>query len=169
VEHTGKGAKVLVPEDNTIDVAHRDALLEVAATFRPTIPLEGSAWVGAQTLLPKDVLRHALVVPRLIAPHPNVGLGTPITPEQAVALLLKGDLARFDYFARQHTAVPSLDEAAASEDWAWRFVGALGHRLLTGDSSKLEQVADDEAATLAQRVAATIVVAASLIEQEIRT
>lgn len=164
VEHTGKGAKVFIPKDNTIDVAHRDALLEVAATFRPTIPLEGSAWVGTQTLPPKDVLRHALVVPRLIAPHPNAGLGTPITPEQGVALPLKGDWARFDYFARQHTAVPSLEEASASDDWAWRFVGALGHRLLTGEIDKLKQVVGDGSAALAQRVAATIVTSATLIE-----
>jgi Domain of unknown function (DUF4365) len=46
VQRTGVGAKILVPRQNTIDVAHRDALLWVAATARAGIPLEGSAWAA---------------------------------------------------------------------------------------------------------------------------
>jgi hypothetical protein len=69
----GQGAKVLVPKADTIDDQHRDALLGVAASTRPAVTWERSAWVGAASLAPRDLLRHALVVPRLIAPHPNAG------------------------------------------------------------------------------------------------
>jgi len=165
VQRTGAGAKILVPRQNTIDVAHQDALLRVAATARAGIPLEGSAWAGAQSLLPKDVLRHALVVPRLVAPHPNAGLDKPVTAEQAVALLLEGHVARLGHFAHKHPGVPTLAEANASPDWAWRFAGALGDRLLSGGIDTLRRVADDKAATLAQRVAATVALAAGLVDR----
>jgi hypothetical protein len=79
VKSTGKGAKILVLKENKIDVAHREPLLRIAATTRSGLPLEGSAWTGPETLLPKDLLRHALIVPRLVAPHPNAGYDTPVT------------------------------------------------------------------------------------------
>jgi hypothetical protein len=47
---TGKGAKVLVQKANTIDDAHQDALLKVAATVRAGVAWEGSAWIGAAAM-----------------------------------------------------------------------------------------------------------------------
>jgi hypothetical protein len=61
VQPTGKGAKILVLKENTLDAAHRDALLQVAASTRSGLPLEGSVWTGVASLLPKDRLRHALI------------------------------------------------------------------------------------------------------------
>jgi hypothetical protein len=43
---TGIGAKILVPLTNTVDEGHRQALLDVAASQRPRIELEGTAWGG---------------------------------------------------------------------------------------------------------------------------
>ncbi|MFZ2112880.1 MAG: DUF4365 domain-containing protein [Solirubrobacteraceae bacterium] len=76
---TGEGAKILVPKSNTVDAAHRDELLAVAATQRSIGGWEGTAWVGTISLPPRDRLRHALLVPRLVAPHPNAGREEPIT------------------------------------------------------------------------------------------
>lgn len=68
VVDTGRGAKILVPRTATLDDQHFDDLLAVAVTARPAIALEGTAWTGAQPPASKDVLRFAMVVPRLVAP-----------------------------------------------------------------------------------------------------
>jgi hypothetical protein len=161
---TGKGAKILVPKDNTIDTAHSGALLQVAATARTGISLEGSVWTGAASLLPKDRLRHALVVPRLIAPHPNTGFDTPVSPVQAVALLTEARLPAFQHFATKHADVPALAEAGQSPDWGWRLVSALGHRLTTGEFDQLQALLDQDTPDRPERAALTIIVAAELME-----
>ena len=161
---TGKGAKTFVPKENTIDTAHREALLQVAATARAGISLEGSVWTGAASLLPKDRLRHALVVPRLIAPHPNTGFDAPVSPVQAVALLTEARLAAFRYFATKHADVPALADAVQSPDWCWRLVGALGHRLTTGERDQLQALLDEGTPDGPERAALTVIVAAELME-----
>jgi Domain of unknown function (DUF4365) len=161
---TGKGAKILVPKENTIDAAHRDALLQVAATARAGISLEGSAWTGVVSLLPKDRLRHALVVPRLIAPHPNLGFDDPVSPVEAIALLTEARLAALQHFAMKHADVSTLADAVHSPDWGWRLVGALGHRLSTGELSQLQALLDEDTTDATGRAALTVVVAAELME-----
>jgi hypothetical protein len=160
----GKGAKVLVPAANTVDGDHREALLAVAATIRSRVAWEGSAWVGAASLVPSDLLRHALIVPRVIAPHPNAGIATPVTAEQAVALLVNGRADDIGRYAETHAEVPSLSEAKESPDWRWRFVGALGHRIATGEVGELLSAAAD-APDPATRVAATVTAASGLLEE----
>ena len=160
----GKGAKVLVPAANTVDGDHREALLAVAATIRSRVAWEGSAWVGAASLVPSDLLRHALIVPRVIAPHPNAGIATPLTAEQAVALLVNGRADDIDRYAEAHAEVPSLSEAKESSDWRWRFVGALGHRIATGEVGELLSATAD-APDPATRAAATVAAASGLLEE----
>jgi hypothetical protein len=163
VVSTGKGAKILVPATQTVDEAHRQALLDIASVTRPQPAWEGSAWAGAPTLARRDVLRHALIAPRLVAPHPNIGPTTPISPGQAVAMLVQARILDLEEYARRHPSVPSLDEARESSDWAWRFFGALGHRVTTGEVDGLRALID-EAPTEADRSAATVVAVAGLIE-----
>lgn len=165
VQSTGKGAKLMVPRANTIDEAHLDALLEVAATPRPRIEFEGSLWTGLASLAPRDLMRHALVVPRLVAPHPNAGHGAPLTPPQAIALLAQARIRDFERFADAHSSVPSLNEASQSSEWSWRFVGALGDRVTTGIIDKLLQVVAD-APDPPTSAAATVTAAAALLEDE---
>jgi hypothetical protein len=160
----GKGAKLLVPAANTVDGEHREALLAVAATIRSRVAWEGSAWAGAASLVPSDLLRHALIVPRVIAPHPNAGIATPLTAEQAVALLVNGRADDIDRYAEAHAEVPSLSEAKESSDWRWRFVGALGHRIATGEVGELLSAAAD-APDPAARAAATVAAASGLLEE----
>jgi hypothetical protein len=160
----GKGAKVLVPAANTVDEDHREALLAVAATIRSRVAWEGSAWAGAASLVPSDLLRHALIVPRVIAPHPNAGIAKPVTAEQAVALLVKGRADDIDRYAEAYTEVPSISEAKESPDWRWRFVGALGHRIATGETGELLSAAAD-APDPATRVAATVTAASGLLDE----
>jgi Domain of unknown function (DUF4365) len=161
---TGKGVKILVPAANTVDVVHREALLAVAATIRSRVAWEGSAWAGAASLVPRDLLRHALIVPRVIAPHPNAGTATPLTPEQAVALLVNGRTDDIGGFATAHAAVPSLTEAKESPEWRWRFVGALGRRVASGEVDELLSAVAD-APDAATRAAATVTAASALVEE----
>jgi len=52
VESTGKGAKILVPVGQTIDHEHLDDLLDVAASHKPVIGLQGTAWAASASNLP---------------------------------------------------------------------------------------------------------------------
>jgi hypothetical protein len=107
VQSTGKGAKILVPADQTINRERLDDLLAVAASHKPVIGLEGTAWAAnASNIAPARRLRHALLVPRLVAPHRNTGLGAAIGPEQAVGLLAQGRVRDLGIFADRHDAVP---------------------------------------------------------------
>ncbi|MGY1793074.1 DUF4365 domain-containing protein [Geodermatophilus sp. SYSU D00525] len=161
---TGKGAKVLVPAANTVDDAHRDDLLRVAASKRSGGTWEGSAWSGDRSVPATALLRHALIVPRLIAPHPNADREQPITPAQALALLVQGRLADLTRRSEQHAEVPSWEEATGSINWDWRFVGAMGTRVMSEDFEPLALAARD-APDPARRTAATVAAAASMLEQ----
>ncbi|MFF3671847.1 DUF4365 domain-containing protein [Microtetraspora malaysiensis] len=164
VVSTGKGAKILVPAQNTVDERHLTALLAVAASPRPKYELEGTSWAGATALPPRHQLRHALIVPRLIAPHPNLGFDQPIGPEQALGLLVQARLRAYEAFAERHDCVPWLAEAATSPNWRWRFVAAVGQHLMTGESSHLLATVED-APNEACRAAAAVVTAAGMIEK----
>jgi hypothetical protein len=169
VESTGKGAKILVPAGQTIDQDHLDELLGVAASYKPVIGLQGTAWAAsASNLPPARRLRHALLVPRLVAPHPNTGFGTVIGPEEAVALLTQGRVRHLEEFIRRHDAVPGLDEAASSKDWRWRFVAALGRLFVHGDRNAVVATITD-APNPASRAAAWVVTACTLMDAERHT
>jgi hypothetical protein len=166
IESTGKGAKILVPASQTIDPEHLDDLLAVAASHKPVISLEGTAWAASATnIAPARRLRYALLVPRLVAPHRNTGFGTAIDPEQAIALLAQGRVRDLSIFADKHNAVPALDEAASSKDWRWRFVAALGRLLIDNDRSAVAASIDD-APNPAWRAAACVVTACALMDAE---
>jgi hypothetical protein len=166
IESTGKGAKILVPANQTIDPEHLDDLLAVAASHKPVISLEGTAWAASATnIAPARRLRYALLVPRLVAPHRNTGFGTAIDPEQAVALLAQGRVRDLFIFADKHSAVPNLDEAASSKDWRWRFVAALGRLLIDNDRSAVTASIGD-APNRACRSAACVVTACALMDAE---
>ncbi len=160
---TGEGAKILVPKSNTIDAAHLDELLAVAATQRSIGGWEGTAWVGTISLPPRDRLRHALLVPRLVAPHPNAGREEPITACQAVALLAQVRFNDLRAFAERYDSVPTLSEAADSPDWQWRYVAALGRWIKSEDLDGL-LAAVQGAPGPEERAAATVSAACALIE-----
>lgn len=166
VTGTGRGAKLLVPAANRVDEAHRDALLRVAASKRTGGAWEGSAWTGAAAVPPSALLRHALIVPRLIAPHPNIGHSHQVNAFQAVALLVQARLADLRSQCERHDSMPSLEDAGDSDDWNWRFFGALGRRVTTGEHQALAQRVSD-APDAARRAAAAVAAAATLLEDSL--
>ena len=166
VKSTGTGAKILVPAHQTIDFKHLDQLMAVAASHKPALSLEGTAWTaGVKQVTPGRLLRYALLVPRLIAPHPNSGFTEPIAPEEAVALLAQGRIRDVDLFAEQHPKVPSLANAAKHRDWRWRFVAAFGGWMTGTGFREFDKLA---AATRdpSRRSAARVAMACGLIEAE---
>lgn len=105
-----------------------------------------------------------MMVPRLVAPHPNAGDSDGLTPEQGLALLVQVRIRDYQRFAAAHTKVPSLDLAARSRNWRWRLVGAFGKWLLEEDSGDLVDLIDS-APDPAARSAATVASACALLEQ----
>lgn len=165
VVSTGKGAKILVSASQTVDADHNEALSDVALTQLPTPDWDGTAWTGAVHLAPADEIRHALITPRLIAPHPNLGPDS-ITGLEALAMqvLFRDDLERIleplpiliegeDSDAAQKGL--SLDSAREADEWCWRATAALHLWHYKGEPADVLQLVDS-ASTSSERAAALV-------------
>lgn len=157
---TGKNAKILVPANQTIDLAHRQMLLSIA-TRRRTPTWEGSAYAGA-TVLTADRLRYALLVPRLIAPHPNAGVPDDLSAEACLAMVVlhRTDRLRTGLSQRSLLADPA---ATAARGWRWELAVKLFTYLNSSDPAPLVELAD-RASDPAEHAAGTVVAAAALME-----
>lgn len=166
VARTGKGCKILVPADQTVDREHLDDLLAVAAQQKAAPTVEGSAFgASAGVTPPARRLRYALIAPRLVAPHPNLGFERPITPEEALALIAQGRLHDLLTFAERHAEVPDPEQDAPSEDWRWSFVRALWV-WATNDDITLLRVALDSAPDTFAQAASAVILGCALLRQE---
>lgn len=171
VVSTGQGAKILVPRTQTIDTAHQGSLTAVALTQLPDSNWEGSAWSGA-VVVPDDRIRHALIAPRLIAPHPNAKPSA-IDGIQGLAaqVLIRPELERmFDEKSewqnvakRDGWSGPNLQEAKESDAWSWHATVALRHWLFEGESDGIDSL-QDSATDGKEFAAATILRTVVLME-----
>lgn len=164
VRSTGKGVKVLVRKENTISADCRDALTDVAVTPTPRMEWEGSAWTGSDKLLERDRLRHALLTPRLIAPHPNAGHGAVLSPIGAIAMIVQARLSELRQFAEAHDEVPHIAAASESDDWYWRFAAAMWRSVSEDGSEEELHASFAEAADPQARAAAAVAIATRLVE-----
>jgi hypothetical protein len=124
VEWTGKNGKIFVPEGHLLDASALGALMDIAAAAKPAPRWAGSAWAGAHDLAPTEALRYALLVPRLVAPHPNARERA-LEAHEAIALLTAGrfrELRRFNV----------LDRDDSRSGWGWDFFEALLSFVTTG-------------------------------------
>lgn len=165
---TGKGAKILVPKDQTISEQCKGRLLAVAVRQGGSLTLEGSVLSDGLREIPFERrLRYALVVPRMASPHPRTALERPIGADEAVALLAQGNFRELDEIAERHEEVPHPDAVPADADWAWQFAGAIWHWLATDGLDKLEEIhasaPDEHCAT-----ASGVLLACALWRQERR-
>jgi hypothetical protein len=163
VVETGKGAKVLVPRTNTIDGTHLGELMEIAAAGRPRVSWEGSAWSGAIPVPPDGRYRFALIVPRLVAPHPNAGVSGGLDEAGALALATQARLRDLERLCREVDGVPEMAEAEESEGWGWRFVGGLARYVLRNEADSLLTRSED-APDAAARSAAAAAGACALLD-----
>jgi hypothetical protein len=165
-QSTGKGCKVLVPATQTIDPAHAADLIQVAATMRQGISLQGTAWTAdGLPIGPGSLLRHAMIAPRLVAPHPNTSVDK-LTPEQALALIVQGRHFDLNQYINRVKAVPTIADAAKpSSDWRWQLVAAMWTYTTAGDGGELTRLAGS-AATAPHRAVGTIAAACSAMDDE---
>ncbi|WP_380168972.1 DUF4365 domain-containing protein [Jannaschia sp. R86511] len=136
VESTGRGVKMLVPAQQVISPSDSSALLGVAGAAPAARGWEGSAWDAGRRIATVDSWRHALIAPRLLAPHRNRSVNA-LTPVQALALVTQVRLRDLAFAADRSEAVPPMEEARDHPDWDWRFVAALRHRVTTGEPDLL--------------------------------
>lgn len=138
IVYTGKGRKIFVPADQTVDVNHLETLNKIAVSRRK-YELEGTAWNGAlNDLGPADRLRNALVVPRLVGPHPNRSVEK-VGFEEAAAMVLRNRCSEIAHRARQGQC-PAPDAWETHEDWGWKFVHALHELVTQGSSTRFAQL-----------------------------
>lgn len=157
LEAAGGGTRIMVPAHQLIDEAHNRELIEVATSGRPSIQWEGTAGGGGKEIAATDLLRHALIVPRLVAPHRN-DRPKAFNAEQALAALLllrKADL---------QDTVPETKAQAKTKLWAWTLFTAFKKYLET-DEPESFRTAYDSAKKPSDKVAVTCAWAAALLER----
>jgi Domain of unknown function (DUF4365) len=142
VTSTGDGFKILVPANQRVDEVNREALLSVAASVKASPRLEGTSFIAsAKAVAPARVLRHALLTPRLIAPHPNAIRDRTLEPEEAVALVTQGRLSDLDMFVDMKLNPKLAAADATHRDWRWRFFAAYREFVATGDRAPILRLA----------------------------
>lgn len=162
---TGKGVRILVPRDQTIDSANFTNLLTVAAKQSATISLEGTAYdAAAYNVAPVDRVRYAMLIPRILSPHPNRGLELQIEPEEALALIVKCDIAQLRDLVQRTGLWTDPDTQPMTEDWRWHFVYACWRALAHSDTSLLAGVIETSQ-RLEWRVGACILLASRYYEE----
>ncbi len=139
IRSTGKGRKIFVPAARKVDADSLDALNKIA-TSRRSYDLEGTAWTGKlNDLGPADRLRYALILPRLVAPHPN-SEPDHVTFEEAAAMVLRNRGNELAHLAGiGHCPLPQ--DWATHKEWGWRFAYVLHELLTTGSSSRFPALA----------------------------
>lgn len=123
---------------------------------------ERSSWKGYDPPV-EDRFRYALIVPRLLAPHPNRGAGKALRPDQGLALAVQVRLRNLRDYAKDLESVPKFSEWEQSADWGWRFVGSFVKRLLDETPELLLSLAD-EAPSPSSRAAASVAAACGLLD-----
>lgn len=153
IEKPPTGQKIWVPHEQRIDTDGLEELTKAVLKHRDD--RGGGTWSGRmKTLPPGQRLRHALVVPRLVAPHPNK---TPdaVSSEEAVALVLLDRTVMLHRYAERGLN-PPLDAWLSQKEWGWKFAGSL-RAALDGDSSPM-QLLVNSAKSKPERDAAMIVI-----------
>jgi len=162
---TGKGKKILVPAHQRVDEDSREALITIAATTRPAPAWEGTAWRGAASILDRDLVRFALVVPRLVAPHPSAQIEAPLSASQGIAMVMQARIYDIERL-RDRGLVPLDDrEGGGADDWYWRLYAALYRRVTIGEVDHLAEM-QQGAPNSAAAVAAAVAAAACLMEED---
>lgn len=138
---TGKNCKVFVPRTNTVSDHDAPRLLEIALAQRGSISLEGTNFDAASAQIsPSDKLRYALLIPRLVAPHPNRSISREIEPEEAIALLVLLHIPRLQEYLEKSGDWPNLNEKPLNNDWRWQFAYGLWRFIAYNDRNYLKEI-----------------------------
>ncbi len=164
IQPTGKGFKVFVPAPQSLDPTFREAWVEATDRALKKVALEGSRWsFDINSVTDADRARYALLAAHLVEPHPNKRDETPISWPEAVAVCITASAERWEQRADQHQQVPTFSDAAASEEWGWRFAAAIYQWMYRADIGPLETL-DSSAQCRQQQVAHAVATAVALGE-----
>ena len=162
---TGQGFKVFIPDEQVFEASQSGVWVDAAVKSLKQFSLEGSRWDFDVDDLPENERsRYALLVPRLVEPHPNKGYSAPISWPEAVALCIQADADRWEYFAQHHESVPSVSEAHASNEWGWRFAAAIHSWLYQATAGPLE-ILSNVGVGSQHRIARNVALALALVDQ----
>jgi len=122
----GKGAKMFVPAANEIRGESITEFIKIVWSWRLKVTYEGTIWRSERFEVEQDdLLRSALLVPRLVAPHPNQGITTTVqTPAAALATILSG-YAHYLHIDTEFSPIPTTHAMKLHKDWGWRFFAAF--------------------------------------------
>jgi hypothetical protein len=174
VVRTSGGAKILVPKNQRLNAANAGRLLDVAVSQRGREgSWEGSDWPDIAKLGPDDLLRYALITPRLIATRRTPRVRNDDNPSEAIAMLVQLRFTELDGQRELAKRLPGIDpppflsaeEARDSPDWEWNLYGNLHQYLSDGDPETFAGLVEAAPLNTAQRAAAVVLFAASLIER----
>jgi hypothetical protein len=174
IVRTKGGTKIFVPKKQKINTASAGQLLDVAASQRgPHGTWEGSDWPDIAKLGHDDLLRYALTTPRLVARRRTPRIQNDENPHEAIAMLVQSRFLELDGQRELAKRLPGVDpppylsaeEARASSSWEWNLYGGLHQYLSEGDPDIFAALVDAAPSNTAQRAAAVVLHAASLIER----
>lgn len=166
VKPTGRGAKILVPQSQTLTSEHAEALAQVAAAQRAVPRLEGLAFAASVKSLPLNRrLRYALMVPRLVIPLRYAGFDQQICAEEAIALVAHGRFRDLLQYADSSDAVPHPENTDDDAAWQWRLAAALWHWAVQGADDQL-RAAHEAAPDDSSKAASGVLLACALQRAE---
>ncbi|KRD50556.1 DUF4365 domain-containing protein [Microbacterium sp. Root280D1] len=143
IEDTGQGIRVFVPDDQILDATWKPRWIDLVSEARKLLSFEGSRWNFSISQVPEDArLRYAMLVPRLVAPHPNRGASAAITWTEAIASCISGDPRTWARIAHERADVPGPTEAATHEELGWRTAGAI-YQWVFGEDAGLASVHEE--------------------------
>jgi len=171
---TKSGTKILVPKNQQINAATGGRLLDVAISQRGSRSTwEGSDWPDIAALGGEDRIRYALLTPRLIANRHTPRVRNDENSCEAIAMLVQTRFLELDGSRELAEHLPgiepppflSADEARAAADWEWNLYGGLHQYIQNGDPDIFQPLIETAPLNSAQRAAAVVLRAATLIER----
>ncbi|MYV40192.1 DUF4365 domain-containing protein [Streptomyces sp. SID1328] len=144
VQSTGDGFKIHVPIHQKVEPSSRDTLLEVATSAKQQPVLQGTSFAaGARAVAPGRALRHALLTPRLIAPHRNTSFERTLAPEEAIALVTQGRVQDLKWYIEKGSNPQLAGADSRSRLWEWRFFSAYHDAVVDSNFQPLLDLARD--------------------------
>nr|WP_278103861.1 DUF4365 domain-containing protein [Microbacterium proteolyticum] len=160
IRRTKKGLRVFVPDDQQLGDGAAAEWTRLAASARETYSLEGARWKFSIRDVPEEEwARYALIASRIVAPHPNQGIGNQLLWPEAVALCLQATPHYWREASARNAEIMTPNAAADSTDPGWQFASAV-YQLMNGDTTRLESLVAEQ---LPDHIAVARAVCLSLI------
>ena len=173
IENQGANWKIFVPVEQKLDKDHQNEIQQILFDFYRKPLTSGISWENnLDSITQANQIRHALLTPRIIAPHPNNYHDLSGVEVLAIHILMREELDRAwyddDKEIPKHLPFPmpkSFSQALNSNDWSWNAAAAIHKYLCRGDNT-LILVLDTKAATAYEKVASAILKSVVYIDND---